>query len=370
MKKTGKLLCAWTAGLTAAALLCPVTAVSAERIRLSDGLTCDGVHYTLIDATSYMFNETPEDLLDFPECEPVCYYYTGDLTGILPTGTAGYAEMTSKAVYYIRKGDAETDAKLTSPEFLAELQSAFGYTADENGVMIPGKLWRVSVSDGSFRGKDCTVIAVEDDFLRTETPDMLTAFLAQDAGITAQRLFGEYQPLVLDCTPFSGLYAAYFRQPVTSGWIPYTENCVPADQLEEEVRAFADAHGKAWEIDWENGRSVLPQYVSAGAFEEILVVMRREFGWGPDLSTLPGIRRTMQADEPQVLYAPAGSGDVDENGSVNVADAVLLAQFNTEVPGTVVTAEGLDNADVNADGELNVLDVTALLEKIAHLGVS
>ncbi len=27
-------------------------------------------------------------------------------------------------------------------------------------------------------------------------------------------------------------------------------------------------------------------------------------------------------------------------------------------------------ADVNADGALNALDVTALLEKIAHLGIS
>lgn len=60
-------------------------------------------------------------------------------------------------------------------------------------------------------------------------------------------------------------------------------------------------------------------------------------------------------------------GDVDCNGKVNVADAVLLAQYNAEIEGTVVSAQGLLNADCNGDGTYNSDDCTLILQHIAGM---
>ena len=60
-------------------------------------------------------------------------------------------------------------------------------------------------------------------------------------------------------------------------------------------------------------------------------------------------------------------GDVDCNGAVNVADAVLLAQYCAEISGTVVSAQGLENAELDGSAGLNGDDVTCLLEMIAGL---
>lgn len=60
-------------------------------------------------------------------------------------------------------------------------------------------------------------------------------------------------------------------------------------------------------------------------------------------------------------------GDVDCSGSVNVADAVLLAQYCAEISGTVVSPQGLANAETDGVAGLNSDDVTALLEHIAGM---
>ena len=66
---------------------------------------------------------------------------------------------------------------------------------------------------------------------------------------------------------------------------------------------------------------------------------------------------------------PAGKiGDVDCNDKVNVADAILLAQYLAEIEGTHISAEGLENANVDpTDSKINSDDVTALLETLAGL---
>ena len=60
-------------------------------------------------------------------------------------------------------------------------------------------------------------------------------------------------------------------------------------------------------------------------------------------------------------------GDVDCSGSVNVADAILLAQYLAEISGTYVSPQGLLNAEVNGVAGLNSDDLTYLLEEIAGL---
>ena len=60
-------------------------------------------------------------------------------------------------------------------------------------------------------------------------------------------------------------------------------------------------------------------------------------------------------------------GDVDCNGNVNVADAVLLARFNSEDQEAVVTAQGKVNAEVTDDGNVNNDDLTYILEYLAGI---
>ncbi len=60
-------------------------------------------------------------------------------------------------------------------------------------------------------------------------------------------------------------------------------------------------------------------------------------------------------------------GDVDCSNSVNVADAILLAQYLAEIEGTVVSAQGLLNAELDGNPTLDSGDQTYLLEMIAGL---
>ncbi len=60
-------------------------------------------------------------------------------------------------------------------------------------------------------------------------------------------------------------------------------------------------------------------------------------------------------------------GDVDCNDKVNVADAILLAQYSAEIAGTQVSAQGLLNANVYYDNLTNGDDVSVLLELLAGL---
>ena len=60
-------------------------------------------------------------------------------------------------------------------------------------------------------------------------------------------------------------------------------------------------------------------------------------------------------------------GDVDCNGDVNVADAVMLARFNAEDKEITVTSLGKLNADVTADGNTDTDDLTAILEYLAGM---
>ena len=58
-------------------------------------------------------------------------------------------------------------------------------------------------------------------------------------------------------------------------------------------------------------------------------------------------------------------GDVDCNGTVDMSDVSLL--FSYLNGGSVsITAEGLENADANTDGSVNVMDITAIFNIIAN----
>ncbi|MBQ5339986.1 MAG: leucine-rich repeat protein [Oscillospiraceae bacterium] len=65
----------------------------------------------------------------------------------------------------------------------------------------------------------------------------------------------------------------------------------------------------------------------------------------------------------------AGTGDVNTDGTVDVSDAVLLARFCAEDTAAVMTKEGLNAADCNADNLITNEDVIFILRIIAKLTV-
>jgi hypothetical protein len=62
-----------------------------------------------------------------------------------------------------------------------------------------------------------------------------------------------------------------------------------------------------------------------------------------------------------------GTGDLDENGTANIGDAVLLARYLAEDSAiTQPTPNGKNLADMDGDGTLDSSDLAALLEMLAN----
>ncbi len=71
-------------------------------------------------------------------------------------------------------------------------------------------------------------------------------------------------------------------------------------------------------------------------------------------------------------YRPASSvtltqGDINEDGKVSVADAIMLSRYLAEDTTVPITAAGLAVADLNNDGLTNMDDAVALLQSLAGL---
>lgn len=65
------------------------------------------------------------------------------------------------------------------------------------------------------------------------------------------------------------------------------------------------------------------------------------------------------------LFVHYGSGDLNQDGRINICDAVLLARCIAEDPETPVTEKGLAEADLNGDRVLDAADQSAMLRLLA-----
>ncbi len=83
---------------------------------------------------------------------------------------------------------------------------------------------------------------------------------------------------------------------------------------------------------------------------------------------IAALRNTVQVIEPgEPTPEVTLLGDVDCSGSVDIADAIVLARYNAEDKDVTVSAQGKANADTCADGDINQDDLTYLLEFLAGL---
>lgn len=84
---------------------------------------------------------------------------------------------------------------------------------------------------------------------------------------------------------------------------------------------------------------------------------------GPTATETPSPEPT--ATETAVPTATGGMvGDVNDNGTVDSIDAVLVLQFNA---GLLLDLANLANADTNQNGEVNAIDATLILQFVAGL---
>ncbi len=102
--------------------------------------------------------------------------------------------------------------------------------------------------------------------------------------------------------------------------------------------------------------------------EHITMYVNGKLVWGvepdgtkPDEYTVPAgssttTTTTTGGDETDVLF-----GDVDVNGAVELADAILLCKATAGVEGSALSAQGRLNADVEPDGKTDGADLAKLL---------
>jgi hypothetical protein len=97
------------------------------------------------------------------------------------------------------------------------------------------------------------------------------------------------------------------------------------------------------------------------------------------IAALPGVAYTAitgsmpnsftQSENLLLRLAPIlhfGSGDLNGDGETNIGDAVLLARFNAEDFELDASTLNMDEADLNADGVTDALDLAELLRQLAN----
>ena len=85
-------------------------------------------------------------------------------------------------------------------------------------------------------------------------------------------------------------------------------------------------------------------------------------GSSVDIDDPPANETTAPPQTPDTVW-----GDVDCNGKVDVADAVMLARFCAEDNEITVSAQGKANAEVSGDGSVSSDDISKILSYLANI---
>ena len=142
---------------------------------------------------------------------------------------------------------------------------------------------------------------------------------------------------------FGELYGATVvaQEQTANYWYGNPSSLVPDDKLEYHniTSLFAGACADAAKYAPE----YLPENVRTAAKAKVYSDMK--------VNQTPGI---------------AATGDIDQNGEINIADAILLARYIAEDNDISITEDGITAADLDADGYVTAMDQNKLLELIAH----
>ncbi len=216
---------------------------------------------------------------------------------------------------------------------LAPLDALLGAFADENSAVTYGR-----VDWAGFA-------AVMDYGLQKDTADRVCALLAENPAAAACVQSIEYTPVFLTGKPSAPM----------SGEIRFM---LSNAQLAEAETLTLPA---PWHLD---GRGfAADREIGASDLEALFAAVEQAFpGTVLKPSPLDGAP-VIYADKETVWRAP-GNGDLTGDGETNIGDAVALARFNAEDSGLDVSALNMDEADLNADGTVDLLDLAALLRAL------
>ncbi|MCR5305220.1 MAG: glycoside hydrolase family 9 protein [Oscillospiraceae bacterium] len=105
-----------------------------------------------------------------------------------------------------------------------------------------------------------------------------------------------------------------------------------------------------------------PLNESPAEFDRMVMAVDGKQVWGTAPDGAPPIAENSTETDTTGTNKSVKYGDVDCNGKVEIADAILLARYNSEDQGISVTAQGLVNANCKKDELLDSSDLLLLLQ--------
>lgn len=155
------------------------------------------------------------------------------------------------------------------------------------------------------------------------------------------------------------------------GWLSYGEDGFDKEKVENYLKDHApnctvsehirEAAFPETNLTWKDYELVPSEDMSFTEQFELVADIYEATGIRPAFWSCGDVLQTFGQN------ALAIAGDVSLDGSVDVADAVLLARFCAEDAAVTITETGQKNADANADGSITIEDVTAILRIVAKL---
>ena len=187
-------------------------------------------------------------------------------------------------------------------------------------------------------------------------------------------------PVYLDAESYSGgprgksiadMVGAYRSLEDYLGEVIWEKYCAAEDktpfdgmvQAYEAERAYLDLLADSGKYDltrpfWGTG----VRYMGGGVLYDEANIVTKRFSADYD-----GEAALVLPDTDPVRGAVQPIGDINGDGWLSVADAIMLARFIAEDAGSGITQQGTAEADLDLDGAVTGLDLVILLERIADV---